>query len=1192
MEPVEPVGPVDFIYNYFDSRINRDEISHILQTYNGDVDSAVDYIKQILQEDMADSPKSVDQGSYAGAHEDDMGLLTQDPDQDPDQDVKSAWMLLNPVTSISSQISSFSALQSPSPSNVQDTFGMYKFFSEQSGLFDGIPDGLLADILKVGNDPEYQQEIEGLMHKFLNTTDEARDSIFIQIGKIQDPERQRALRYSYTAYSYAQALCCICHDKLAVILVNVLKNIFDRYQEFVSYLSTQPAGTGGISCASVVLNTLLTSFNDVFKRSFPQSKSATVGQPTCRAAGKRVIDVYCDWLRSNGIHLEPSVIAYMNDRHSANKLLDAIAKHRSGVAFPEGYSAGDVRFIEVVGGATHTMADATKSFSPDQKFGNVGLTGKDAAPVDNVGVRFLSFESLKTKGEKKVKENSAKKELFSFVDSVDSVDSRSGTLPELEVDFTVWDSEERKLDKSEGKVIPPLSYGVTTSCCVQFFDINSVDDHFVSIFDRDHNSDFFKPLSLMYMPTYFLNSMLAEYPGKGEEFKSQHKHEIKKFMNSRAAAASTAAGKSPVPYVPPTVHYEATFENMHMTLVCMSSGPVSNNVSSMIVDRAVPGVYNIALRGGISLACSRSRSNNVCYLGQTVDDSHLKKRDGTPSGLGEVITITGVHLKEDGDGSKADAVNKCKIVSGDKCKPLMSTVDLMAADSLFAYDFPVCTVGQVFTLKEPAGSIRVSHEAKREIAKLQAQIEKLNGSLQSDKRLHTVFGERVEGYTKKQATAISKTSMHLEQILSGSKDHKILPGILTAMAVVDNFYRKGWLVSKERFKEIVETPLCSRVHLGTQTSRDFVSLFIEPERHRSLLEDLGGLDLVIHPEKWVTTKRDCTTVSTLKLFDMVRHTLDSMPEIECHTPSDELVFEKCKQIFMKVHVFTLLSNYQDFTQVKFFSTKFGLGTKQTTISVTMNELRRRSLDPTILSLLKAHIELKTTAGSEWRTRSVNAVKLLFPAYDSAEQVEHYDPQSMFEESARESASQGGTSALVCEQEAPLVSLSVPRPFTGLGLHARGASSLSMNANPDHMDSTPDRNVSMFNLAQHKPLPVSDSAKGRASAKGKTPAKSAASAVTSAKGKAPAPAAAVTAISKVQKLTAPKPPQQKDRDALNRAQRLQNRSKGKGGGRGGGTRKKSKIQNRKITRKYKGKNSRHNHTIKNRHIRNYSLRNKQ
>ena len=198
--------------------------------------------------DPDDSPRSVDQGSYAGVG-DDMGVrLTQEyvlEDQEQEEqeqeqkeqeqeqkETVGAWVL-KPVTSISSQMSSFSALQSPSPSNVEDTFGMYKVFSEQSVLFDGIPDGLLADILKVGNNPDFQQEIEFQIHKFLNSDDEARDSIFIQIGKISDPERQRALRYSYTAYSYAQSLCCICHDNLAVILVNVLKYIFDRYIGFV-----------------------------------------------------------------------------------------------------------------------------------------------------------------------------------------------------------------------------------------------------------------------------------------------------------------------------------------------------------------------------------------------------------------------------------------------------------------------------------------------------------------------------------------------------------------------------------------------------------------------------------------------------------------------------------------------------------------------------------------------------------------------------------------------------------------------------------------------------------------------------------------------------------------------------------------------------------------------------------------------
>jgi hypothetical protein len=140
---------------------------------------------------------------------------------------------------------------------------------------------------------------------------------------------------------------------------------------------------------------------------------------------------------------------------------------------------------------------------------------------------------------------------------------------------------------------------------------------------------------------------------------------------------------------------------------------------------------------------------------------------------------------------------------------------------------------------------------------------------------------------------------------------------------------------------------------------------------------------------------------------MLRHKLEILPECDIEHTVD-FAYKKCAEIFKGVkHVFILLDHYHEFAGGSFFHTRFGLlgrGHESGNIKVEHTALRNRALDPTIISLLKAHIESTTTPGSIYRIRCEIAVTRLFPSYGTVQKAEDYDTEYMLEAAAREEAS--------------------------------------------------------------------------------------------------------------------------------------------------------------------------------------------
>ena len=922
----------------------------------------------------------------------------------------------------------FESHQTPSAaSRILGLQEMYTQLEQYITQFEGVEANMLSQIRQSGKEPSEEELL-----KFLSTDDVAKENIFKQIKKIEDPERCRALGYSYEIYSFAAAHCGILHDKLSTRLAIILtEKIFHRYESLVRSLTKILHTSGGIQCKGVDSEKLITELRTAFSVQFSRCSAKTVGQPRCHAAVEAITEKYCEWLKRNGITLAPSVPVFMTDRQKAKILLAEIQRNRKeGTKIDvANMSDGERQFVEALDDAT-SLADATVSFCDDRFGWMSALPMMDAASTYSVRAKFLGLESMKPQVQEATtqlkKKQKGDNELYSFVREPPSPPAQ------LDVDFTVWDRDESTL-RATDNTVRPLSHGILYTYCVGFFDIKSVNSDFVRFFDSNHNNDCFKPLTLMYMPTAMLDEMLKD---NSKKYKDLHKQELDNFIKRRcqvAQAAMKRAVKDSL-YVPPTVHYEGTVNRMPATLVWVSCGSISNNDSLTIVERVITGIYGLSVRGGMSMKCSEAHLNDVCcYLGQTVPDSELKDIAGNPTGIGEVVVVLGDGVKEDGDWSKPDGIDKSQCVLGSNgigCKSLLTTVDKIAAKNVasFAYDIPACLFGQSCTLYIPACFQNISPEARRDIARLQVQIEQLESLYREQHKegVHAVFEKNIGLKAKLYVKAIHETSARLESTLSENPQngHKLLPSILTALEIADIFDRPGgWLVPVEKFEDLVKKPLSSEVHFGARNPESFVSLFMKPERKSELVEALGGLDLVINQDNWVTPKRDCNvkphTDSSLK--EMLRHKLEILPECDIeHT--EDFAYEKCAEIFKGVkHVFILLDHYHEFASDSYFLTRFGVlgrGQARDTISVQYKALRSRALDPTIISLLKAHIESTTTPRSIYRTRCEAAVTRLFPSYGTVQKAEDYDTASMLEATAREEAS-------VSQEGLPLPTLECP-----------------------------------------------------------------------------------------------------------------------------------------------------------------------
>jgi hypothetical protein len=626
-------------------------------------------------------------------------------------------------------------------------------------------------------------------------------------------------------------------------------------------------------------------------------------------------------------------------------------------------------------------------------------------------------------------------------------------------------------------------------------------------------------------------------------------------------------------------------------LISASFGSMSVNMTTKIIKPVIPDVV-LGIRG--VGGCSNKRLSGVVYIGQNADSKKLLDKAGNPTPLGKMVATTGLMIKQWGDESKMYVLLLIQSLTG---WPLgmLATVDKMAGAAFDLFG-PTMVVGpNDITVRSPASSLRASEELLALIADLQARFQVYNKEL-SDGDIHKDLKKKFDVLCNLE---ISRTILPAIQELLKTRGNDIseLPSLISTLVFCDVLSCRESLVSSKKMLEIITTPFKRSIHGATSSEDDFPDLFLQRDTTNRLMGCIGTFasSLEGHHKQWMYEGAEHELVPTCDFTVYLERRIEFDISDRCMPRTPDSVFDRVKELIELEggEVFTLLIQRPNFEKKVRVQTEFRRSLRSPSSLYDYDKIIKEALDPMILTVLKKYIMENTTGHTftgqkiSWRNMCLSVVDGHFTRVEPLDIFQ--DLIGLSQESAREDSIMGhevvvdgvehGLSCSVSGSQSDMMNLERDEPRTDFQYIPSSAAepAAEMDTTLDRPDPNP-----MSNLVQNRQL--------RSSASAKSAAASVAAAVTFAKGNAAAASAAV--IPKVQKLKAEpsqqQKQQQKERESLNRAQRLQNRSKGLRGG----TRKKSKIQKRKITRKYKGKNSRHNHTIKNRHIRNYSLRNKQ
>ena len=1120
-------------------------------------------------------------------------LDAESDDEPPELESK-----LHPVASVEASPCHMDKYQEPSPpSHVASVSGSMSFLSTMEGWFHSIPELFHTTILKEADTLELADAIESQAEELLSKPEVAQKNIFDQIEGIQDPEKKQALRYSYEIYSCVQALCCMAHDKIAMAFIQMLKKILKHYVGFVKGIEGDSQEKRFHS--GRMLQTLVTELQKSFETSFRDRGFKTVGQETCRAAGELTITKYCEWLQGHGIVVEPPLIACMISRAAAKSVLEQCREKRRQMYDSDEGSSPEQKFYRVIMDSDGIIPDSVPVMDEKKLVGSDGLSIIDASPLPNYDAVFLCFQGQEAKFHSKPHSSVVKRDTSLKASGKSSVKRQStqakivllsDETPELLAKFNVFDSSNEEEDEDKWLLhlgadranksipIPHLSCGIAFLTCVPFFDIDKVDSKFFKIFKKNHNNPFFKPLQLTYMPTALFESMVKD-SNKRKRLIEDFEKRLNSFLSRIATTAEEQAGALGLEYVTPTVYRRVTKDGILQTLVSVTAGTFSNDTSSSIISRVNPEIFNSAARGRTSAAgCIKKAEFDFCYMGQDMTDDELQ-REAESSGL-VVVTITAAN-KEFGDLAKALELHKAMAVIPGPFVTLFATGDHMAGTAACLTGLRVCTYGATVIVRTAVDAVneKLTTKIRGTIAALQAKmivLDKTHGEHYLYEKLQSWF-KNYRAEVKKSINGAVKELKRGRSVLAV----ELLPALLTYMYKLEKFDDDDYLVTQQRFDEIVRTKLNHKTHLGTQSELDFISLVVNPEELRKVMAFDGLLMMASEKMEYVTP-----TGAQLKTDDLMPFVKNEIDELcKCNgsfTTYHGNVFtidepnatayaiDILEEIFIKLPLFSLLQRYKTFISQKELLVNF----KDAKITVSMPDMKV-ALDKAVKKLLKADI-LTNTKRSEYRHECVTHAESIFESLEidartqeEKEFLQAYDSVGRGEDHARTHTPEFvlGRDCLVMAGSIDSTEVDDNCPFRFLS-----------NPRSKHREDYKEEDLLLSSEVEKM---IKEIIKEREQ-------KEAAAAAAAASA---APAAAAAPVEERPGIRSLLQKSKSDERDLNRAQKqelLQQQKRR----RGGGTRKKSKIQKRKITRKYKGKNSRHNHTIKNRHIRNYSLRNKQ
>jgi hypothetical protein len=975
-------------------------------------------------------------------------------------------------------------------------------------------------------------EIAKIAKKLLSDNAPEIEGMFEQFDKQPSPRREE-LYFAFRCYMLVQGFCCICHDRLARAVKDFLISILIDYRATVDKRRVQN------------LTSLYENLSRNFDESFSSSRgtAATVSQSTCRLAGEKTIEIFREWLRTKyEIVLDDSVIIHMKTRIETTEI---IANILSGAEINEDDKPLQVCVMRI----SSALFDAATNVTPGMSVGEFGTTSIDGAPLPK-DAPLLAFQSCLFNPPQQMKKKMQRQ-------AVDPT-----LVPTLVPRACLWDSRDDTKYDDTRKIIAPLSMGPVTVVSLLAFDPDIVNRAFMEIVKRNTKSPLWTPVVLMFgLADHFIvdDDTNAEandfYNNKFEDFLSTVREEAKSEAR-RLNLSRECSGLET--YVPQYV----IINGQICILLSASFGSMSVNMTTNIIKPVIPQVL-LGIRG--VGGCSNKRLSGVVYIGQDADSTKLLDKAGNPTPLGKMVATTGLMIKQWGDESKIYLLLLIRFLTGWSLG-MLCTVDKMAGTQYGLFGPTMVVGGGGITVSTPASSLRATEELLHLIADLQARFQLYADKL-DDKDLHNDLKIKYDTFCKQ---ALSETLLPAIQLLSSTErgdDISELPSLLSALVFCDVLSCRDSLVSKEKMRKIITTPFDRSIHGATSSDDDFPDLFLERNTSGCLVNCLGtfGSSLETHRKQWTYIGAEGEQVPECDFTHYVERTIELEIGRGCITRDAEIIFDRYKALInLEGGVFTLLNQRDNFKKKALMGAVQKRASRSSKSLYDYDKIITEVLDPMILTVLEKYIIENTTGNIgpnqsvSWRDMCLSNVKKWFNRVTKLKIFQ--DSIGLSQESDRADYIMGHKVVDVVDR--------------GLDCSVSGSQQddetlLSLSPPPP----------SKITKIQRTPLPLTVVVPTFNLPAVEAPAASAPAAPSVVTRRAAAAAAAASHDQFADLYSSGKKWLEK---------RLEKRNRDKTGG----TRKKSKIQKRKITRKYKGKNSRHIHTIKNRHIRNYSLRNKQ
>ncbi len=815
------------------------------------------------------------------------------------------------------------------------------------GFVYGILNQFLENIIRATEShiesPEFKQNVEAIMKRI--ETNIPIQNIFLQFDKRPD---QEMLYTSYRLFLLAQGVCCICHDRMTRSIIEFLEKILKNYKDrVVTYNNPR---------LSQLYDRLIASFSNSF--STTRQGAATVSQSTCRAAGQKMIDVYRGWLNEQGISVDIPLPVYTATRFDGKCFLASI-----GGADVAQLPEAEQRACDIIRASIYVMSDAVGDLVKGEGLTCVGVTTIDASKGGSMNDRVL-FETLNYELSKEAKSKSSLKS-----------SSSSPPLKELVVKCCVWDKRKdqgsRKVMKSNLR-LRPLSYGAASLVCVSSYNLDSIDDDFMEKLQKNHTSDFFKPYVLMYQPTESLNLENKKCYDAAEKFK----RDVDRFQRENDAFIRSEAVRLHLTgvYQQPPIEHDVMIHGRPHRLVSVSLGSVSNNDTGGELSKMVSGMGASQRGAGFS---ARTKENFV-YLGKGFGIGQKPSGKDEFATLREIAVSILLFLKQFGDDSKIDALNKVTSVMGTDTTGTLASVDCMAVTTACAFGHMPCILVSPtnITVYGSSSNLKIPDELKKDISELQARIAtfmKMNPDIPTTTDLHEKLKAQAILDLKKISQYMIEPNVNEMFETLSEENCENLPSILSGLLFLDYLDRDDFLTNPATFHKILTEPFNRAVHGPITGLDELAELFANAER---LKQFLGCVDLLQSSYSKKYWKIPGYTNPTPNFVEKLKSVVAEHRKDVVGVNIEEIKSMVKSTIESETDPWLLFLQRKNFDNAV---PKSNLSTRSSAVAqdIDYGEFKKTVVDPKCKALLELHITSNTRKGTRWRTMCNEALNKVF-----------------------------------------------------------------------------------------------------------------------------------------------------------------------------------------------------------------------